>query len=294
MFESVSYCHLPHFNIMKKYYPFVFLLLAFLCFTAEEALAQNAAMEFPGRNGQWNGFANYEFSLDTGKFGQRPCRVVCPKEPAAGNPWVWRAVFFGHEPQTEIAMLNKGYYIAWIGCTDLVGSPENVQQRNAFYKFLTEKGLGKKPLLLGMSRGGICSMNWAIANPDSVTAIYIDNPVMDFKSWPGGILPGKSSPSDWQSVLNSYHLTDAQAREYRGNPVDSFATLAEKKIPVLLVCGDSDSVVPFEVNGKVFMERYKAAGGPVELILKPGNDHHPHSLKDPAPIVDFYLKAAGK
>ena len=36
--------------------------------------------------------------------------------------------------------------------------------------------------------------------------------------------------------------------------------------------------------------RYKALGGEIVVIAKPGCDHHPHSLKDPAPIVDFILK----
>ena len=33
-------------------------------------------------------------------------------------------------------------------------------------------------------------------------------------------------------------------------------------------------------------------GGPIEVILKPGADHHPHSLKDPTRIVDFLIKNA--
>jgi hypothetical protein len=28
----------------------------------------------------------------------------------------------------------------------------------------------------------------------------------------------------------------------------------------------------------------------MEIIVKPGVDHHPHSLKDPAPIVEFIVK----
>ena len=32
--------------------------------------------------------------------------------------------------------------------------------------------------------------------------------------------------------------------------------------------------------------------GKITVIEKPGIGHHPHSLKDPAPIVDFVLKHA--
>ena len=31
-------------------------------------------------------------------------------------------------------------------------------------------------------------------------------------------------------------------------------------------------------------------GGNVELIIKPGCDHHPHSLEDPQPVVDFIMR----
>ncbi len=42
----------------------------------------------------------------------------------------------------------------------------------------------------------------------------------------------------------------------------------------------------------LFATRYRELGGTVEVIVKPGVDHHPHSLKDPAPIVDFLIKHA--
>ena len=42
-------------------------------------------------------------------------------------------------------------------------------------------------------------------------------------------------------------------------------------------------------NTGILAERYKKAGGNISVILKPGGDHHPHSLKDPQPIVDFLV-----
>lgn len=63
-------------------------------------------------------------------------------------------------------------------------------------------------------------------------------------------------------------------------------------MPILSVCGEADRVVPFAENTAVLEKRYRELGGPIEVIRKPGVDHHPHSLKDPAPIVDFILKRA--
>ena len=39
-------------------------------------------------------------------------RFCCSCLVADGKPWVWRARFFGHEPQFDIAML-KGYHVVY-------------------------------------------------------------------------------------------------------------------------------------------------------------------------------------
>ncbi len=141
-----------------------------------------------------------------------------------------------------------------------------------------------------MSRGGISCMNWAIANPDKVGPIYIDNPVLDFKTWPCGFLGGlKRSAGDFTSLMTSYGFkSDKEALTYKKNPVDAFQPLVDHKVPILLMCGTADTVVPYELNGKILWDRMKQAGGIVQLVRKPGHDHHPHSLKDPRIIVDFY------
>ncbi|GHT25608.1 hypothetical protein FACS18942_01070 [Planctomycetales bacterium] len=246
--------------------------------------------QYEGKKSIWNGYDLYDF-----QYAERNCKIAVPKTVADGKPWVWRAVFWGHEPQTEIALLEKGYHIAFVACSDLLGSPQMLKERNAFYELMTGKyGLSKKPVLLGMSRGGLCSLRWAIANPDRVSCLYIDAPVCDFKSWPGGKGKGKGSTGDWRQVLKLYNLTDEEALTYKGNPVDSLKPLAEKKVPILSVCGDSDDIVPLEENTKILSERYKELGGTIEVILKPGIGHHPHSLKDPAPIVKFILENTAK
>lgn len=264
---------------------FGLLTLAILAILAPAAFGA----DYPGTKSDWNGFACYDFP-----FQDRGAKIVVPQKCAEGNPWMWRARFFGHEPQTDIALLNLGYHVVYIDSAPLMGSPKSVELWQNFYTYLTETfGLSKKANLEGMSRGGLYVMNWAIAYPDEVASIYIDNPVLDFKSWPGAFGKGARSDGDWQSVLDSYGLTEEEALKYDKNPIDNPALkgLAEKKVPILAVCGDSDQTVPFLENAAILQERYEALGGPFELILKPGNDHHPHSLPDPAPIVEFVTKA---
>ena len=77
---------------------------------------------------------------------------------------------------------------------------------------------------------------------------------------------------------------------FKGNPIDNLEPLAKAGIPIISVCGDSDQVVPFKENMDVVRSRYLALGGPVELIIKPGVDHHPHSLENPEPVVDFIIR----
>lgn len=78
---------------------------------------------------------------------------------------------------------------------------------------------------------------------------------------------------------------------YKFNPVDNLDPLAKAKIPLLLVYGDADTLVPVKENSEVAYERYRKLGGPVERIVKPGQDHHPHGLKDVTPVVDFFATA---
>ena len=267
-------------------------LILFVLATLTFLSAQGAERAYPGDKGDWQGFDCYRFT-----FEGRSALIVAPKTVAEGAPWVWRARFFGHEPQADIAMLNLGYHILWIDSAPLMGSPKSVELWQKFYEYaVKEFALYPKAHLEGFSRGGLYTVNWAAQYPNETASIYIDNPVLDFKCWPGGFGKSKRSVGDWNDVLESYGLTEEEAKTWNGNPTENpkIKDLAEAKVPILIVCGDSDTVVPFEESEKPFIERYRSFSGPIEVIIKPGCDHHPHSLIDPAPIVDFFVKAQAK
>ena len=245
---------------------------------------------FPGKRSTWNGFRRFDFVVDG-----KPVLVVVPDVAAAGRPWIWHGEFFGHKPEPDIALLKRGFHIAYMQVPDMLGSPKAVEHWNKFYAELTDKyGLGAKPGLVGLSRGGLYCYNWAAANPDKVACIYGDAPVCDFKSWPGGRGKGKGSPRDWKLVLEQYGFADdAGALAYDKNPVDNLDPLAKAKVPLLHVYGDADDVVPWDENTGVIAQRYRQLGGGVTLIAKKGIGHHPHGLDDPTPIVEFFAKYAG-
>lgn len=247
-----------------------------------------ASEAFPGTRQHFYGFTMFH-DAETGR------RVVVPKRAATGRPWVWRARFWGHEPQFDVAMLEQGWHIAFCDVGNLFGSPEAIAKGNAFYHDLVSNhALSPRPVLEGMSRGGLFIYNWAAANADKVTAIYGDAPVMDFKSWPGGQAAGKAgpgAPAAWQTCLKAYGLTVEQALSYQRTPLTRLAPLATARIPIIHVVGDADEVVPVAENTAIAEQRYRELGGTFEVIHKPGVRHHPHSLKDPTPIVDFVLAA---
>lgn len=246
------------------------------------------AAEFPGKQSDWHGFARFDFHHDG-----RKCIVVAPDESAAGRPWVWRARFFAHEPQADVALLKLGYHVVYCDVANLFGNSQAVEHWNQFYELLTtEHRFAKKTALEGMSRGGLIIYNWAAANPDKVACLYGDAPVCDFKSWPGGKGAGKGSAGAWQNCLKAYGLTEEQALEYDRNPIDQLGPLAKAGIPILHVVGAADEVVPVAENTAIIEQRYRDLGGSIEVISKPGVGHHPHALKDPQPIVDFIVKYA--
>ena len=57
--------------------------------------------------------------------------------------------------------------------------------------------------------------------------------------------------------------------------------------------GDADQVVPVSENTALISKRLDELGWEMKVIHKPGVGHHPHSLKDPKPIVDFILIQTG-
>lgn len=166
-----------------------FLTLILLIFLTGKI---NAQPIFSGEKTSWHGFDRYDFIMDESTLkitsfkpdpdeknavkapekGQRRCIIVVPQKAVAGNPWSWQGCYWDHEPQTEVELLKRGFFIAFI-------TPDPGKEWDAWYKFLTEKyGLNLKPAFIGMSKGGVNEYDWATNNPDKVSCIYADNPAI--------------------------------------------------------------------------------------------------------------------
>jgi lysophospholipase L1-like esterase/pimeloyl-ACP methyl ester carboxylesterase len=257
--------------------------------TVYKAITGLPAGEVPDRViSQWNGYNRLDF-VSNG----RPAILVSPKTPAPGRPWIWRTEFFDASPSVDIALLAKGWHVAYVNVSNLFGAPAALNAMDGFHAQLTKQNqLSNQPVLEGFSRGGLYAFNWAARNPAKVRALYVDAPVCDFKSWPAGKGKGIASLGEWSACLNAYGFAEEQALAYPLNPIDNLAPLAVAKIPIIAVAGDADKTVPVDENILVVETRYKKLGGQIKVILKPGADHHPHSLTDPTLLVDFLLQQA--
>lgn len=175
--------------------PGLYITLMLCClFTGllSQAGAQTFILPLSGEKTAWRGdYDRYDFQMDTTSLAIRPvkaassegfglrdsikgevrCVLVVPRHAAAGNPWCWRGFYWDHEPQYEVELLNRGFYIAYINC-------DPGRQWEAWYSFLRTRGLGARPAFGGMSRGGIDAYTWATTHPDKVSCIYGDNPAI--------------------------------------------------------------------------------------------------------------------
>jgi len=256
---------LAHFTFATALAMMTFFLAPTAATMAEDLPA------FTGEKTAWHGFDRYDFVMDEATLaitpfkapqnegdgvsgpakGERRCIVVVPKQMAPGNPWSWQGCYWNHMPQTEIGLLKHGFCVAYISA-DATLKPG--KEWDAWYAFLTEQhGLSKKPAFVGMSRGGEYAYTWATTHPDKVACIYADNP--------GG---------------NQENLM-------------LLGKLAQYDVPLLHVCGSLDPIL-----GKystAIENIYQQFGGRISVMIKEGVAHHPHSLSDPQPIVDFITQS---
>lgn len=233
-----------------------------------------------------------EYEVKEYLFKGHEARIVFPNKKDSNNYWIWRARFWGHEPQLDKALLEKGFHLVYIDVADMYGNEEAVELWNQFYHHcVLAYELNPKVVLEGMSRGGLIIYNWASKNTDKVFSLYADAPVCDIKSWPGGMFKGKGSPDAWKICLDAYGLDKETVKDFMDIPVNNCVSIATAGIPVIHVYGEDDKVVPYAENTALLAENFRAAGGTIELIGKKGIGHHPHSLKDPEPIVVFILNS---
>lgn len=232
----------------------------------------------------WNGFKRLDF-----KFNGRDCVLICPEKPCEDNKWLYRTEYFGAFVDIELAMLKKGYHLAYMQNATRMCPESDTDMRPLFCELLSKEfNLNPKCALIGLSCGGMQAVYFTAKYPQYVACAYLDAPVMNYLSWPFAM--GKSQNDCSQEFINSMGMGLSEMLNFRNHPIDQKAKLLESNVPILLVSGDSDKTVPFCENGQLLYDYFKANGGNIELIIKQGGDHHPHGLEDNSAIVNFITK----
>ena len=144
-----------------------------------------------------------------------------------------------------------------------------------------------KAVLFGFSRGALYAFNYALYYPECVCSLYLDAPVLNLHSWPW------PDPVETAKLFAEYNLCDRTFKTFKDSPVDHLDEFCRNGLPVLIVAGDSDKLVPYDENGRIMVDYYREKGKEIILYLKAGCDHHPHSLQDVGPIVRFVESTSG-
>ena len=214
------------------------------------------------------------------QFNGYEATVIIPENP--NGKWIWKTEFLYAFDQAERALCEKGYTRVYYCISDKYGSYNAVRLMHAFHKFIVKKfGLTDKAILFGFSRGGLYAFNYALFYPEYVSKVYLDAPVLDMKSWP------KEGSVERLQMYEEYGLNAETLQTFKGNPIDNLPEFFSVQLPLMVVAGAADSVVPFKENAGKLLAYCEKIGISVKQIIKPLCDHHPHSLEDVTPIIEF-------
>lgn len=232
------------------------------------------------RESVWNGFCRYDF-----EFEDKQAVLICPDKPTENHKWLFKTEYFDAFPEFEIEMVRRGYYLAHVNNTTRWCLPEDTERQARFARFLSDEfHLSAQCFPVGMSCGGMQAVYLAAKHPELVAAMYLDAPVLNLLSCPCGV--GDATDIMYDEFVDATGWTVSDMISYRKHPIDYADILVERGIPVFLVSGDRDGMVPYHENGKWLADKY-AGHSHFYQIIKQGCDHHPHGLTDLAPLIAF-------
>jgi hypothetical protein len=209
--------------------------------------------------GPWFGpsFDRYSFVL---RGVEGAIDVIIPTTIVPGAPWVFRAGYVGRDAIVVLGLLERGFHIV-TGPVSYNADGPSLAGWNAVYELFTKHGFSKKPVLAGIGGAAGEAYACAIANPDKVSCVYAENPVLRCT------------------------MTKAQ-------PLDSLAALAKARVPLLHVCGNLD---PMYACQTLETEKlYKRLGGKITVMVREGEGHDLPDPRDPNPIVGLIVNLQGR
>ncbi len=207
------------------------------------------------------------------------------------RPWVFYAATLPaypdvHEKWMHEQFLAAGIAVAGIDVGEAYGSPASQKHLDACYQEMLRRGFSKKPCLLGRSRGGLWVSSWAVRHPDKVAGLAGIYPVYNLATYPG-----------IQRAAPAYRMTPEQLKANldQYNPIEKMARLAKAKVPVYIIHGKDDKVVPLEKNSAELQRRYQKAGAgkiiKVQVVHGQGHNFWPGFFRCKE-LVKFVIEQA--
>ena len=232
----------------------------------------------------WKGFKRINF-----EFEGMEAILVFPDNPREDKGWMLKTEYFDAFPDFEYEMVKRGWHLAYVQNITRWCKEEDLDRKKRFADYLNkEYGLNKKCVPVGMSCGGLIGSKFAIKYPEYVSVLYLDAPVMNLLSCPAGYGIGVSKLLE--EFIGVTKMTRSELICYRNSPIDHMDVILKNEIPVLMVYGDEDDIVPYCENGEVLEKYYRENGGEILAIGKRYGGHHPHGLEDPTPMIEFIEK----
>ena len=280
----------------------VTFVASFTCLAAETADkvqgldGAKIAARFPliGQD-RMQGFLRTRFTMDGCEAW-----VVEPETPAADGRWVWCMEWpTAFQDRVGVkALLTAGY--RWVtfnpaSKTVYAGNQndEMIAKRRAFQRFLVEElGYAPKCGLIGMSWGGYYSVRYASTHPECVCAAYLDAPLLDFSTLSGF----KNDKGTLRQRLTLYYPFISDSYCGANDPYQSVnraEPIAKAGIPLLILYGGVDVVVPPELNCLRFADAFEKAGGDLMIERRGRYGHHPHGVEpnEVQRLVNFFDRA---
>lgn len=192
--------------------------------------------------------------------------------PETNKPWILYAPTLPPYPDKAEAWMHErftqaGVAVAGIDTGESFGSPAAVAAAKELHAELVRRGYSTRPAVLGRSRGGLWASAWAVAHPELTAGIGGIYPVYDWRTYPGVAAAAAAYG------LSADALT---ARAAELCPIERIEVAARADVPVCIIHGDVDTVVPIGPNSAELKRRYEAAGKGhlVRLIVAEGQGHN--------------------
>jgi len=232
-----------------------------------------------------------DYPFETFLFEGREAIIVFPRNKETNGNWALKTEYWDAFPEVEIALLEKGFCVAFVTNESRLAPKSDCDCKARFAAYISQTyHLKNKCVPVGMSCGGAHAVRFAGFYPELVACMFIDAPVLNYCDFPGKL--GAEYEEVWEKeFLKTYPgMMRYKLLGFAEHPICMTEKLIAQRVPTIMVWGDADDVVSYELNGRLLEQAMD--GLPFfRAIQVAGRGHHPHGIPGGNDqIVDFILQ----